>query len=68
MTTVAKPVYRAEGRLSYRPDEMMRLVGDNRGIADDLGWTPTQEMAEGLRTTAAWLRAALLADGGEIAA
>jgi nucleoside-diphosphate-sugar epimerase len=40
------------GALAYRPDEMMRLVGDNSRIARDLGWKPTHALAEGLRRTA----------------
>jgi nucleoside-diphosphate-sugar epimerase len=46
----------AWGKLSYRPREMMRLVGSNRRIQEDLGWTPSLTLNEGLRRTAAWLQ------------
>jgi len=48
------------GELPYRPNEMMRLVGANRRIAEDLGWAPARNLAEGLRNTAAWMRSNLV--------
>jgi nucleoside-diphosphate-sugar epimerase len=54
--TLGRPLRLGWGRLRYRPNEMMSLVGDNRRIAAELGWHPTVELAAGLREAAAWLR------------
>jgi nucleoside-diphosphate-sugar epimerase len=40
------------GRLPYRPNEMMQLVGCNERIAAELGWRPDHDLAAGLRRTA----------------
>jgi nucleoside-diphosphate-sugar epimerase len=45
------------GAIPYRPDEMMRLVGDNRRIGQELGWQPSCSLLEGLRRTAGWMSA-----------
>ena len=55
---MGRPLPLLWGRLRYRPNEMMSLVGDNRRIAADLGWRPASGLGIGLRETAAWLRAA----------
>jgi nucleoside-diphosphate-sugar epimerase len=55
---LSRPLRLAWGRLPYRPNEMMSLIGDNRRIAADLGWRPTVGLPAGLRVTAAGLRLA----------
>jgi nucleoside-diphosphate-sugar epimerase len=45
------------GQSPYRPNEMMRLVGDNRLIKLDLGWQPSCSLHDGLLRTASWMSA-----------
>jgi nucleoside-diphosphate-sugar epimerase len=45
------------GKVPYRPNEMMRLVGCNRRAEADLGWRPRLDLGAGLRDTASWRRA-----------
>jgi nucleoside-diphosphate-sugar epimerase len=45
------------GCLPYRHQEIMRLVGSNKQIRDDLGWQPKQSLYDGLLRTRAWLEA-----------
>jgi nucleoside-diphosphate-sugar epimerase len=45
------------GAIPYRPDEMMRLVGDNRRIGRELDWQPSCSLQEGLLRTASWMSA-----------
>lgn len=45
------------GQSPYRPNEMMRLVGDNRQIELDLGWQPSCSLQDGLIRTASWMSA-----------
>jgi nucleoside-diphosphate-sugar epimerase len=45
------------GQSPYRPNEMMRLVGDNRQIRLDLGWQPSHSLHDGLIQTASWMSA-----------
>lgn len=51
---LGRPIDLAWGAVPYRPDEMMRLVGDNRRIGDELGWRPRTGLAQGLRHCADW--------------
>jgi nucleoside-diphosphate-sugar epimerase len=53
-TTLSQPLDLAWGAVPYRPDEMMRLVGDNRRIGDDLGWQPRLDLSQGLLQYAEW--------------
>jgi nucleoside-diphosphate-sugar epimerase len=47
---VGRPLSLGWGRLPYRPNEMMRLVGANRRIGIDLGWLGPAGLGEGLRS------------------
>jgi nucleoside-diphosphate-sugar epimerase len=55
---LGRPLDLAWGKVPYRPDEMMRLVGCNRRIAEDLGWRPAHGLAAGLRRIVEWMPAA----------
>jgi nucleoside-diphosphate-sugar epimerase len=48
-----RPLVLDWGKVPYRPNEMMRLVGCNRRIADELGWRPAHDLGAGLRRTLA---------------
>jgi nucleoside-diphosphate-sugar epimerase len=45
------------GKLPYRPNEMMHLVGSNQRLAADLGWRPLILLRDGLRDLT-WTRVA----------
>jgi len=45
------------GEIPYRPNEMMRLVGDNRRIGIELGWQPSCSLQDGLLRTSRWFSA-----------
>jgi nucleoside-diphosphate-sugar epimerase len=47
------------GTKSYRPNEMMHMVGCNQRIAADLHWQPRFSLPQGLEPTANWLRSEL---------
>jgi nucleoside-diphosphate-sugar epimerase len=52
---VGRPLAAHWGALPYRPDELMRLVGCNRRVRDELGWQAGVDLRDGLRRTAdAW--------------
>jgi nucleoside-diphosphate-sugar epimerase len=53
VVAAGKPLALEWGKVPYRPNEMMRLVGCNRRIADELGWRPSHALDAGLRTTLA---------------
>src|SRR5262249_14928761 len=46
---LGRPLDLGWGEAPYRPDEMMRLVGDGRRINADLGWRPKAALEDGLR-------------------
>ncbi len=47
-------------KLAGKSDEVARLLGslciDSRKIRDELGWTPSHVLAQGLAKTARWFR------------
>ena len=51
---LGKPLSLSWGVRPYRANEMMRLVGDGTRIARDLGWQPTYDLADGIRSSVAW--------------
>jgi nucleoside-diphosphate-sugar epimerase len=51
---LGRPLDLAWGAVPYRPNEMMRLVGDNGRIRDELGWQPQVDLSQGLRYCAGW--------------
>ncbi len=54
---LGRPLRLDWGRLSYRPNEMMRLVGANERIGAELGWRPAIALDDGLTRVAAKLAA-----------
>jgi nucleoside-diphosphate-sugar epimerase len=53
VAATGRPLKLEWGKVPYRPNEMMRLVGSNRRIGEELGWRPAHELDAGLRRTVA---------------
>ena len=49
-----RPDLIAVGARPYAPDDPMVVVGDNRRLREETGWTPTIELAAGLERTWDW--------------
>jgi nucleoside-diphosphate-sugar epimerase len=58
---LGRPLHLRWGERPYRPNELMCLIGDNRLIANELGWRPVHDLDAGLRQTLAWSRPASVA-------
>jgi UDP-glucose 4-epimerase len=44
------------GDLSYRPDQIMHLQADISRLRDEIGWSPTVALTDGLMRTMEWYR------------